>query len=140
MTHLWTHDAFDCLCIRLSFSHWLSLLFPLVLTVPSILSSLTVREYCPHGCKDQVEVIPPQYTTHQRRPAHSGCEDHCACQRTHRRDDDVPARGTVTERERYCAAKTSNPLHKESPEGDLTKHREWFTRKQVCLCGFFTHT
>src|SRR6266704_3453257 len=49
MTHLWTHDAFDCLCIRLSFSHWLSLLFPLVLTVPSILSSLTVREYCPHG-------------------------------------------------------------------------------------------
>src|SRR6266567_8854263 len=49
MTHLWTQDAFDCLCIRLSFSHWLSLLFPLVLTVPSILSSLTVREYCPHG-------------------------------------------------------------------------------------------
>src|SRR6266581_9017881 len=51
MTHLLTQDAFDCLCIRLSFSHWLSLLFPLVLTVPSILSSLTVREYCPHGLR-----------------------------------------------------------------------------------------
>src|SRR6266571_1079306 len=66
MTHLWTQDAFDCLCIRLSFSHWLSLLFPLVLTVPSILSSLTVREYCPHGfeglgfsIRQQVDGNPP---------------------------------------------------------------------------------
>src|SRR6266700_897003 len=59
MTHLWTQDAFDCLCIRLSFSHWLSLLFPLVLTVPSILSSLTVREYCPHGFKSPFSVASP---------------------------------------------------------------------------------
>src|SRR5712692_1142499 len=62
MGDLWTHDALDCLMVDLLCAHSLSLLFLSTLVPPFILPSVSVRTYCPHGCKSLGYSMAIQYT------------------------------------------------------------------------------